>query len=182
MDAAALLQRLAGLGPLMAALLLGGCYETDVALITHGDKAAIAGTHACRVLTGDNEAFDMAITPAGPDAYHFAAPDIAGTVKLKKLDGGRWLLQLSDDEKAGTFYYAFGETMGETGFRALYPRRDDQALAAAAMAKYAIDFLDFMGRDSPTGSTVTGAPDNLMQFLSDPAVHDLAPWFTCTRA
>jgi len=25
-------------------------------------------------------------------AYHFAAPDIAGTVKLKKLDGGRWLI------------------------------------------------------------------------------------------
>lgn len=172
---------LALLMPLIV-LVLSGCYETGVALIDKGDKADIAGKHACRLLIDNKEDFDLTITEAGAGTYRFAATDIAGTVKLKRLRGGRYLLQLADDEYPGIFYYAYGEPMGAAGFRALYPKRDDKALSAAAMEKHAIRFFNAMGREDATGATVKAEPEALARFLADPTVHELAPWFTCKRA
>jgi len=174
-------RRLVLLTPLIA-LMLAGCYETDVALIDKSDKAAIAGKHACRLLIDNKDAFDLTITDAGAGAYRFVATDVAGTVKLKRLQDGRYLLQLADDEYPGIFYYAYGEAMGATGFRALYPKRDNKALAAVAMKKYAVRFFDVLGREDATGATVKAGPAQLMRFLVDPATHELKAWFTCKRA
>ena len=174
-------RHLALLTPLIA-LMLAGCYETDVALIDKGEKADIAGVHACRLLIDNNDDFNLTITEAGPATYRFAATDVAGTVKLKKLNGGRYLLELADDEYPGIFYYAYGEPVGATGFRAFYPKREDKALSAAAMKKYAVRFFDVTGHEDATGATVKASPDELIRFLADPAVHELNPWFICKRA
>jgi len=166
----------------LIALMLSGCYESDVSIIDKGEQAAIVGKYACRLLIDDKQAFELAITEAGLGTYHFAATDVAGTVKLKKLEGGRYLLELTDDSNPDTFYYAYGEPMGAAGFRALYPKRENKALSATAMQKYAVQFLDVMGREKSTGSTVKADPAPLVRFLADPSVHELADWFTCERA
>ena len=174
-------RRLGLLMPLVA-LMLAGCYESDVAVIDKGEMAAIAGKYACRLLIDNEDAFDLTVAEATPGTYRFAATDIAGTVKLKRLAGERYLLQLSDDSNPGTWYYAYGEPTGAAGFRALYPKWDDKALPNAAMKTYAVRFFDVMGREDATGTTVKAEPAELLRFLSDPGVHGLKPWFTCERA
>jgi len=165
-----------------AALLLVGCYESDVSVIATGETASIAGKYACRLLIDGKQAFELAITVADHGAYRFAATDVAGSVKLKRLHGGRYLLQLSDDEYPDIIYYAYGEATGATGFRTFYPRRDDKAFSAAAMQKYAVRFFGATGHEDVTGATVKAEPAALMRFLADPAVHELKDWFTCKRA
>ena len=165
-----------------ATLLLAGCYESDVSVIDKGETASIVGKYACRLLIDDKEAFALAITEAGPGAYRFAATDVAGSVKLKKLDGGRYLLELADDEYPGIFYYAYGEPTDAAGFRAFYPKRDNKALSAAAMKTYPVHFFNVMGHEDATGATVKAEPVALLRFLADPAVHELNPWFTCEQA
>ena len=177
------LRWLAASAGLMSALcLLGGCYESDVELLAQGDSADIAGRHACELLIGDRGPFELVIAAVDGGAYRFIGPDVTGTVRLKKLQGGRYLLQLSDDEKAGTWYYAYGEPSGDGGIHALYPKRENTALSAAVMQKYAIRFLDVMDREAPTGSAIKGNPEYLRQFLADPAAHELDPWFTCKKS
>jgi hypothetical protein len=167
---------------LAAMLLAGGCYETDVALIASGDKADIAGRYACKMQMGDKEDFDLTITDNGDGNYHFGAPDVTGDLKLKKLDDKRWLLQIGDDEKIGTWYYAYGQATEAKGFQASYPKRDNTDLATEAMHKYGLRFLDALDHDDLTGSTVKGAPEDILRFVSDPAVQELADWFNCKRS
>ncbi len=174
-----LVRRLLALATPLIALMLAGCYETDVALVDHGDSADIAGKHACTLLIDDGGPFELTITEQARAAYRFTAPDMTGTVKLKKLDGGRYLLQLADDQYPGIWYYAYGEPTGASGFRALYPKRDNKALSATAIKTYAVRFFDVMDREDLTGATVKASPEALTRFLADPAMHQLAPWFTC---
>ena len=121
----------------------------------------------------------MNITDKGDGSYAFGAPDVTGIFKLKKLADDRYLVQIGDDQHVGTWYYAFARPAGIGGFEAFTPNRDDAELSAAASEKYGIRFLDAMDRNDPTGSTVKGEDKSLMQFLSDPAMQQLVPWFTC---
>jgi hypothetical protein len=174
------LRRLVGLAPLAAALLVGGCYEAKVELIDKGETAAIAGTYACRLLRDDQESFELTIAKAGEGAFHFTTTDLSGALKLRKLDNGLHLLQTSDDEKPGTFYYAYGEATADGGLRASYPDREDRALSQQAIDRYAVRFFDILDREDLTGARLEGAPENLARFLADPAAHRLLPWFACT--
>lgn len=164
---------------LAGTLVLTGCYETRSNLIAVGDQENIAGQHACTLQNGDKSDFDLNITDNGDGSYRFGAPDVTGIFKLKKLADGRFLLQISDDEHIGTWYYAFAEPAGNGGFNAFTPKRDDAELSAAATEKYGIRFLDAMNHNDPTGSTIMGEANNLLQFLSDSAMQPLTPWFTC---
>ncbi len=173
---------LMALALLAGTLLLSGCYETEADLIAVGDQAKIVGHHACTLQIGDKSDFDLNITDNGDGSYHFGAPDVTGMVKLKKLAADRYLMQLGDDQKVGTWYYAFAEPAVGGGFNAFTPKRDDAELSAAATQKYGIRFLDALDHNDPKGSTIKGSADNLMQFLSDPAMQPLEPWFTCKGA
>jgi len=146
-----------------AAISLTGCYETDSAIISEGERAPLAGRFDCKQSMDRVREYTEFKTELDTPSYSYFN-DKGEIVYLKKVIDNLYIAQIigSSHVKEGKVLYIFMEFRAD-GFVHLYPYLDDQpslkALteqhrvkitpgAVAALAGSNADILRFlMGHD-----------------------------------
>lgn len=178
---------------LAAAVLLGGCYESNVKVLNYGDKVNISGTYTCTSLAGilpdQSVTISESFTGSGDKVdYRYQVQD-GGMFQFAEMDLGFYLGQTlrgnrgwGRRERDARYGFVFVDVIGSRGFtihEAKFKQSktdiDDAAENRTVGHKHNPD-----GRG--TTHALTGTADNIFEFLNDHRQYMLTATASCTRA
>jgi len=179
---------------LAAAVLLGGCYESNVKVLNYGDKVDISGTYSCTSLAGllpdQSVTIKESVTGSGDKVdYRYHIQD-GGMFQFTEMDAGFWLGQTlrgnrgwGRRERDARYGFVFVDVIGGSRGFTIHEAKFKQSktdIDDAAENRTVTHKLNPDGRG--TTHTLTGSADNIFEFFNDHRQYMLTATASCTKA
>jgi len=172
------LRTAARMAVLVAALLLGGCYESATQVIDKGERAPLAGVAHCSSSFGGGSGKKIEEVSTGfwlwAD-YQYRNPD-GESVRLKRLPNGLHLAQIAST-KSKAFAYAFIDFPDQASYRLQVVDLTRQRNAVTALAKT----HGVTAQAKGDGLLLLGQPRELLAFFSAHQSGQMTVILTCKR-
>lgn len=178
---------------LATAVLLSGCYESNVKVLNYGDQVAISGTYSCASLNGifPDQAVTITESVSGSGDkvdYRYQVAG-GGMFQFTETDTGFWLGQTQRGkrgwgrrERDARWGFVFVDVIGSRGFT-IHEAKFKQSkkdINDAADARNVSQKLNPDGRGLTY--TLTGTADNIFEFFNDHRQYMLTASASCTKS